>query len=256
MKPMPRVAFILSILPAFFGVSCKNQPQNPQQLPLGSDGKQALSAAFGTPVLDGSAADDAWEAAAWLNLDQVWAGQPPAATDCSGRYKLAWDENNLYILAEITDDSLMDLYPQDLEHYWDDDCLIVCIDEDASGGGNQYDYSAFTYHIALDGRVTDLTSDSTYRNFDDHCLTRRITRGHVSTWEIAVRIFEGKQFLENGEHTPKLLKPGKKMGFALAYNDNDASPERENLVGNVSIRAQINNRKRPDAGIFGLLTLQ
>jgi hypothetical protein len=218
--------------------------------------KQLFSAIYGTPLLDGKADDLVWQNAEWHPLDQVWLGAPPSPEDFSGRYKLCWDESNLYVLAEITDDTLVDIHPDGLLKYWDDDCLEIFVDEDASGGNHQYNYNAFAYHIALDGRVVDIRPDSTFAYFDDHCTSRRITSGNTSIWEVAVKIFDGNKYVDGGENIPKMLKAGKKMGFALAYCDNDRSAERENFIGSVRVAGEDKNRGWIDAGIFGTLTLQ
>lgn len=241
---------------AFGAAFCKNQPKDTGGATLNAEGKQTFAAVYGTPVLDGSAADDVWDASDWLLIDQVWFGKKPDPDDFSGRYKIAWDENNLYILAEITDDSLLDVHPDGAERYRDDDCMEIFIDEDASGGNHQYSYNAFAYHIALDGQVMDMAPDSTYHFFNDHCLTRMITRNHENTWEIAVRIFDGKVFDAASENVPKLLAAGKKIGFALAYNDNDGSPERENCIGNIAIPDGDKNKAWIDASVLGLLELR
>lgn len=253
---MPRFAALLLSVIAFTASFCKNSGSSSQAPPVNSQGRQEFTAVFGTPTLDGSGADDVWELSDWLPINQVWEGPAIDSTDFSGRYKLAWDENNLYILAEIEDDSLRDIHPDGLDRAEDDDCLEIFVDEDNSGGNHQFNYGAFAYHIALDGRVTDIGPDSTCRFFDNHCLSRRIERGHVSTWEIAVRIYDGNQYKDGDENVPKLLKAGKKMGFALAYNDNDHSNTRENLIGSVLVSGSNKNRAWQDASVFGVLTLQ
>lgn len=215
-----------------------------------------LLAPYGSPVIDGKADDPVWEMSEWLPLDQVWIGKNLSPDDFKGRYKLAWDENNLYVLAEITDDTLIDIHPDGLDHYWDDDCLEIFIDEDASGGNHQYSYNAFAYHIALDGKVVDIAPDSSYQYFNDHCLTRRTSAGNKSVWEVAVKVFDGKRYEDGADNVPKMLKPGKVMGFALAYCDNDHSPEREHFIGNVAVAGEDKNRGWIDAGIFGKLGLQ
>ena len=217
---------------------------------------QQFTANYGTPMLDGKADDSAWQNAEWLPLDQVWIGAPLTPKDFAGRYKVLWDENNLYVLAEITDDTLVDIHPDGLLKYWDDDCLEIFVDEDASGGNHQYNYNAFAYHIALDGKVVDIRPDSAFAYFNEHCTTRRITEGNISTWEVAVNIFDGKKYKDGGENTPKMLKSGKKMGFALAYCDNDHSPERENFIGSTIVEGEDKNKGWIDAGIFGVLRLK
>lgn len=218
--------------------------------------KQLFTANYGTPVLDGSADDPAWQSAEWLPLDQNWIGAMPSAADFSGRYKILWDENNLYVLAEITDDTLVDTHPDGLVKYWDDDCLEVFLDEDASGGNHQFNYNAFAYHIALDGKVVDIRPDSAFAYFTEHCTTRRSQSGKKSTWEVAIQVYDGNKYVDGGENIPKLLKSGKKMGFALAYCDNDHSAERENFMGSVRVAGEDKNRGWIDAGIFGELTLR
>lgn len=226
------------------------------ETPSSGNEKQQLTVNYGTPLLDGKADDAAWQVAEWLPLDQVWIGAPVTPADFSGRYKIIWDENNLYVLAEITDDTLVDIHPDGLLKYWDDDCLEIFVDEDASGGNHQFNYSAFAYHIALDGKVVDIRPDSAPAYFNEHCFTRRITDGNTSIWEVAVNIFDGNKYEDGGVNIPKMLKSGKKMGFALAYCDNDHSAERENFIGSTIVEGEDKNKGWIDAGIFGGLYLK
>lgn len=241
---------LLGSVPFFSG--CKNEKTNNQS---SGAGRTTFSAVYGSPTLDGSASDEAWENAEWYDLDQTWVGEKPDTNDVSGRYKILWDENNLYILAEITDDTLIDIHPNGLENYWDDDCLEIFIDEDASGGNHQFSYNAFAYHISLDSRVVDIAPDSSFRFYDDHCVSRMTTAGKVSVWEVAVKIFDGNKYVDNAENIPKMLSKGKIMGFALAYCDNDRSSEREHFIGSVPIEGVDKNQGFKDAGVFGKLTL-
>lgn len=253
---MPRFTLLFSITALVLTYSCQSPSGHSSDPSQTAAEKPTFNAFYGTPVLDGSGADDVWDQAEWLPIDQIWEG-PGIRNDedFSGRYKLAWDENNLYILAEITDDSLFDIHPEGLDHYEDDDCLEIYIDEDTSGGNFRYSYNAFDYHIAVDGKVSGVAPDSTYRFYDDHCLIRRITKEHVSTWEIAVRIYDGKMYQDGQENVPKLLQSGKKIGIALAYNDNDASDKPKNLIGSVPAPALKAGRAWDNADIFGVLTL-
>ena len=56
----------------------------------------------------------------------MW-GSAPESGDFSGRYKLRWNKDALYLLAEIQDDHLSDTYANPLERYWDDDCLEISL---------------------------------------------------------------------------------------------------------------------------------
>lgn len=218
--------------------------------------KQLFSANYGTPLLDGKADDEVWQQTEWNAIDQTWIGAQPGPDDFSGRYKTCWDENNLYVLAEILDDTLIDIHPDGLLKYWDDDCLEVFIDADASGGNHQYNYNAFAYHIALDGKVVDIRPDSAFAYFNEHCTSRRLTIGKTSTWELAIKIYDGNRYEDGGDNIPQMLKAGKEMGFAVAYCDNDNSPERENFMGSVVVGGTDKNQGWIDAGIFGLLNLK
>jgi Carbohydrate family 9 binding domain-like len=244
------IVFICSF---FIWAGCKNEKTN--NITEGT-GRTTFDAVYGSPTLDGSASDEAWENAAWYTFDQYWIGAKPDSTDFKGRYKVLWDENNLYILAEITDDTLMDTHADGLLNYWDDDCLEIFVDEDASGGNHQYNHSAFAYHISLDSRVVDIAADSSFRYYNDHCVSRMTTAGNVSVWEVAVKIYDGNKYEEGNENIPKTLSADKTMGFAIAYCDNDHSPERENFIGSVPVEGEDKNRGFIDAGIFGKLTLK
>jgi hypothetical protein len=220
-------------------------------------GTKFFFAPYGTPVLDGSSSDEAWENADWYAMDQNWLGTPtPDSLDFKGRFKVIWDENMLYILAEITDDTLVDTHSDGLVQYFDDDCLEVFVDEDASGGDHAYNYNAFAYHIALDNKVVDIAPDSSKRYYDDHCISLRNTVGNISVWEVGIKNFDGKNYVDGGENIPKTLKQMKKIGFALAYCDNDHSPEREHFMGSVPIEGQDKNRAWQDASLFGILELK
>ena len=76
------------------------------------------------PTIDGVADDLAWQRAEWANIDQLTLGEKPSNNDFSGRFKLVWTSQKLYILAEIIDDVLIDTNADPLELYWEDDTLV------------------------------------------------------------------------------------------------------------------------------------
>lgn len=265
MKSIP--ASLLPSLALLVGVSCHSgsHPSSGKAsadsiISVGAD-TVAVNAAFiaeqatKPPVIDGRADDSCWQQAQWYPMDQVWVGVPPSATDFSGRYKLAWDSNFVYVLAVINDDTLIDIHKNGLVKYWDDDCLEVFVDEDHSGGNHQYNYNAFAYHISLDGKVVDIGPDSLPHYYPQHCFVKRTQQGTTSTWEVAIRLFPDT-YRDGVKNRPVVLKAGKTIGFAIAYNDNDHSPERENMIGNVFIPGQDKNKGWIDAGVFGSLLLK
>ena len=196
------------------------------------------------PVIDGVVADSEWGSAPWYPLDQLMLGVMPSSEDFSGRFKMMWDEDKLYILAEINDDKLLDIHPNPLDSYWDDDCLEIFIDEDKSGGNHQFNFNAFAYHVALDNQVVDIGTNNSdgSTNFillNDHVNSqwkRNADSPYTITWEVAVTIYPSSFSLApNVENTPVKLTTDKEMGFMLAYCDNDNSDERENFIGSTFI---------------------
>ncbi|WP_047245958.1 sugar-binding protein [Maribacter thermophilus] len=206
------------------------------------------------PLLDGKPTETFWNLCDWLPLDQNWIGGPYEHGDFNGRYKLAWNEEALYILIEITDDILLDRTEDPLKLWWNDDCVEIFIDEDNSGGLHQFSHNAFAYHVALDGNVVDLGPDKKPRLYNDHVSSAHTTEDNLTTWELAVKVFDDS-FMDGTQNTPVSLKPGKKIGFALAYCDNDKSTERENFIGSVFVEGEDKNQGWINADIFGTLLL-
>ncbi|WP_246286295.1 DUF6265 family protein [Winogradskyella ludwigii] len=206
------------------------------------------------PIVDGKADDDIWSRTIWLPLNELWLGEAYTIDDYSGRYKLSWAEDGLYLLAEIKDDILIDNNPDPLVAWWDDDCLEVFIDEDNSGGEHQFNHNAFAYHIALDGNVVDMSTEKTGKLYNSHIESKHITKGNTTLWEVKISLFNDT-YKDDAENTPLKLEIGKVMGFALAYCDNDTSKTRENFIGSVFVEGEDKNRGWIDANIFGTLKL-
>jgi len=205
--------------------------------------------------IDGAASEPAWESSDWQPLDQFWLGEPVDSTDFNGRYKLTWDKDAIYLLAEIQDDTLIDIYEDPLKQWWDDDCLEVFVDEDNSGGEHQFNHNAFAYHIALDGNVVDMATDQEGKLYNPHVESARTTNGQLSIWEVKIYIFNDSYKDDSGPNKPVKLSADKKIGFALAYCDNDYSETRENFIGSIPVEGDDKNRGWIDANIFGTLLL-
>jgi hypothetical protein len=204
--------------------------------------------------IDGLANEPIWQRAKWQPLDQLWLGSQFSKDDFSGRYKLTWADDGLYLLAEITDDVLLDKEADPLVAWWDDDCLEIFVDEDNSGGNHQYTHNAFAYHVALDGHVVDMSPQQTGRLYNSHVISKRYTTGNTSTWEVKILLFDDT-YKDEASNQPVTLKANKKIGFALAYCDNDTSANRENFIGSVPVEGDDKNRGWIDANIFGTLIL-
>ena len=213
-----------------------------------------VSKAIITPSIDGIADDPAWENIAWNPLDQRWLGETYSEEDFSGRYKLTWTPEALYLIAEIKDDILYDQNKDPLTLWWDDDCLEIFVDADNSGGGHQFTHNAFAYHVALDGNVVDMAPGETPTLYNSHINSARKTEGTTTLWECKITVYEDS-YVDHTANEAKILAPNQKIGFALAYCDNDASPTRENFIGSVAVEGDDKNRGWIDAGIFGTIQL-
>lgn len=213
--------------------------------------KKAIESA----TIDGKGNENAWNMATWHPLNQNWLGHPYEHEDFNGRYKLSWNENKLYLLVEIVDDSLYDRVKDPLKLWWNDDSIQVFIDEDNSGGLHQKSHNAFGYHVALDGNVVDLAPSKGPMLYNEHIVSKRTTDGNLSTWEMAITIYDDS-YLDGNKNGVTILKANKKIGFAIAYCDNDGSTERENFIGSVFVPGEDKNQAWINADIFGTLLLR
>jgi hypothetical protein len=205
--------------------------------------------------IDGIADEQTWNNSKWYSIDQVWLGETITSDDFKGRYKLSWSETALYVLVEITDDVLRDKFEDPLVRWWDEDCVEIFIDEDNSGGDHQYNHNAFAYHIDLQGNVVDIVAKDTPKLFNDHLESKRVTTGNMSIWEFKISMVPDT-FVYGEPFQKVLLSSGKKIGFAIAYCDNDTSDQRENFIGSVVVAGVDKDRGWKDAGIFGTIELK
>ncbi|MEM1322307.1 MAG: sugar-binding protein [Bacteroidota bacterium] len=253
---MKNLLYLLSLATSLLlFVSCQTSPQS--TVADNDDPGKYIRAKKATilPKIDGEAYDKCWKQTEWLPLEQRWLGEPWTEEDFKGDYKVCWGEDFIYVLTRITDDVFMDKEPDGLKTYWDDDCLEIFIDEDHSGGNHQYSHNAFAYHIAKDYRVADIGPDSLPHYYNDHIITIRRRRSNTYTWESAIAIYKDDYKEGSSDNSPIKLSAGKKLGFALAYCDNDYSEQRENFIGSVVVEGENKNRGWIDANIFGTLEL-
>lgn len=227
-------------------------------------GSKFTASKVNTPIVIDGVIDKQWQDRAWFPMNQHILGQKVSKQDFDGRFKLAWDNSYLYLLAEIQDDVLFDQHANPLDFYWDDDCLEVFLDEDASGGEHQYNYNAFAYHVALDNQVVDIgektaQNPAPFLTLNDH-INSRWQRSEVAphkvVWELAIKVFDDSFSLDKKVKPVKLTK-GKELGFMFAYCDNDGSKHRESFIGSTEILG-VNGDKNlgyKTADVFGKLTL-
>ncbi|MGB2864719.1 MAG: sugar-binding protein [Sedimentisphaerales bacterium] len=92
------------------------------------------------PVAIDGRADDLWSESRENKIGNVVYLPPSNDEDLSASYKAMWDEKNLYLLVDVTDDSLKN----DSDEFWLDDCVEVFVDADNSKsdsyGNNDYQF--------------------------------------------------------------------------------------------------------------------
>ena len=100
-------------------------------------------------------------------------------------------------------------------------------------------------------RIGVNTSDR--RRVERGCHANNHTqRGHVTTWETSVALYpDTYSDATPAANQPMTIKANQPIGFALAYCDNDGSPERENFMGSLPVAGADKNRGWIDASIFG-----
>ncbi len=205
------------------------------------------------PTVDGIASDACWNDAAWVSINNLYLGAAYTANDFTGRYKMVWTASKLYLLTEITDDVLRDDHSSPTANYWDDDCVEIFLDENQSGGPHQTNYNAFAYHVSLAYEPVDVGTDGAAHVYADDIFTRRVTTGNVSVWEFAINIYPDT-YVYGGSNTAVTLTLGKKLGFNLAYCDNDTGV-RNSFIGSRFQQDADKDRGYINADVFATLEL-
>lgn len=211
-------------------------------------------------IIDG-VSEATWDQAQWQTMPYLMDGVlPDSPADFTGKYKLLWDENYLYVQAEITDDVLIDTHPDPTVNYWDDDALEIFIDSDASGGNHQFNHSAFAYHIGLDNQAADYGPDKKAHLYTAHLVShwqRSSEAPYNIIWEVAIKLYPN-DYQEGQINKPLVLTPEKVVGFMIAYCDNDGSAVREHFLGSHEVQPVNGSRNLGfiDASVFGKITLK
>ena len=207
------------------------------------------------PKIDGKMNDPIWEKVIWHGFDQKWQGSFYTFNDFFGRYKLTWTPEALYILVEIKDDVFYDASKDPLQFWWNDDSIEIFIDADNSGGNHLSSNTAFSYNIDFYGNVVSKDLNKKPVFLTNHINSKRITQKDVTVWEFEIILYDDT-YKEGSINDPIILEAGQKTGFAIAYNDNDSSKQRENLIGSVFIPGQEKNEKLQNADTFGTIILK
>jgi len=205
--------------------------------------------------VDGTVSEPDWDRAEWRDIKYRWLGPEYTADDFSGRFKVLWTPERIYILAEIVDDILIDAHRDPLVQYWDDDCLEIFLDADYSGGEHQFNHNAFAYHMSLDNRAIDIGTDQNARDYTHHVTSQWRQHAGKLVWEVGIDIYDDSYVDGSPDNKPMALVAGKILGLMVAYCDNDGSELRENFIGSESVPSGPTDRGWIDAGLFGEVIL-
>jgi len=205
--------------------------------------------------VDGCSKDAVWAEQDWYSLNYRWMGADPDSADYYSRFKLGWDADYLYLLVEVTDDSLSPTLANGLANYWKGDYVEVFIDEDQSGGNHQYNHQAFAYHVSTEGHAIDQSTQQEPIFFDDHVNVMRAREGNRYVWEMAIRVYDDQFDEDSTANVPVTLSAGKTIGFSLAYGDNDGNNSRENFIGSRETHGSNNDAGYINSDVFGSVVL-
>lgn len=202
-------------------------------------------------LIDGCGNDETWATSPWHDMNYKWMGSAIDSADYHGRFKLAWDSQNLYVLVEVVDDYLHPTLRDGKENYWKGDYVEVFIDEDKSGGSHTFNHQAFAYHVSTEGHVIDKNTLKKTVFFDDHIEVKRTQEGNRYLWEMAIKLFD-KNFDESTTtNTPVSIVENKRIGFSIAYGDNDGNNSRENFMGSKKTHGVNNDAGYINSDVFG-----
>ncbi len=111
--------------------------------PDGPSGNATVAFALSTPVVDVDGQMDAtWSAAPAYSFPNLLLGTVASTNDLSGTWRTLWNQTNLYVFVEVTDNVLTNDSGTD---WWDDDLVEVYLDVNNSKGAsydgtNDYQY--------------------------------------------------------------------------------------------------------------------
>lgn len=204
--------------------------------------------------------------------------------------------NLLYFLVEVTDDVFYDDFNYNgtnSDGYVSYDVVEVFIDEDNSGGLHVFDEpnkdesrfgtnaeNAYSYHILADdpgvGNVTNTLIacdifgknwDSQVANYDDH-FEEFAMKNHGNNkyvYEFSLKVLNDNYSYDPNDQSQNntnisnaivSLASEKRMGFAMAYCDNDDGGDRDNFIATTYVTAENENAAWKNADVYGELVLK
>ena len=164
------------------------------------------------PVIDG-VADAAWSVADKIKLTNVLYSPVSSPNDLSANFKTMWDQNNLYLFVDVTDDVLKN----DASNPWDNDSVEVYIDATNSKAAS---YGPTDYQYIF---VWDKTSPKIYEQKQNR--TEGVQYAMV-TMNTGYRLEIKFPWSTLGTKP----RTGTKIGLDVQVNDNDTGQKRDKKI--------------------------
>ena len=158
----------------------------------------------GTPAIDGIQ-DSIWNNVHSIKTDKIRMGSKLTI----GSYQLMWDENNLYALVKVDENSTLDGTNKNI---WENDCVEFFIDEDNSKSSSN-DENDHHLIVSFENKIQAFDSVGT-----DGIVT-------------ATTKIEGGYLVEAKLPVSKVLKAGDILGFDGQVNSTAGSGKRVSISG-------------------------
>jgi hypothetical protein len=165
-----------------------------------------------TPVIDGNE-DYVWSAARQYKIANVLYTPLSSPNDLSAYYKMMWDQNNLYLFVDVTDDVLV----HDSEQAYQDDSVEVFIDADNSKA-SAYGEKDYEFQFAWDKTNPKMEEKS-------HNRTEGVEYAMVTT-DAGYRLEVKFPWATLGAK-PRV---GAKIGLDVHVNDDDDGGDRDSKI--------------------------
>lgn len=182
-------------------------------------------AKYGTPVIDGTA-EELWNETVPMSVDRVAGAAGMLPTNTRGKVRAMWDENYLYIYAEITDSVVSYSYPvENRGDQYHRDGLAVFVDVPRirdEGSAAAYTPAQYAINITAAGDIV-ITNPSTNLDISDEF-----------DCEATVNITDTGYTIEAkcswNDLVKDMVTENKIIGFDLGINDDMGSGDRDSCV--------------------------
>ncbi len=195
---------LLCILPALFAQKVRYIPMTGLQ-----------------PEIDGVSGPE-WDSVSYQAIDQVYAGAISDSSDFSARWKALWDDANLYLLIQVTDDTLRNL-GSGAAKFWIHDCAEVFFDllneKDQKDTDESSDDDNYQYRF-----IWDLDDEPFFEAPPSEGLINRsntLVNGSSNTGYQIELLIPWSTLIQN--HNFGEVIPGKQIGIELKIADLDRS---------------------------------